>query len=80
MLLTSPRNSVAAQINLFDRLKCKVLLSPNPRPPAVTAIIAAHEVYVVEVPSVSDLLEKIHPHFPFEKNYHQALDQPLFAV
>lgn len=80
MFLTSPRNSVAAQVNLFDRLKCKVLLSPNPRPPSVTVIIAAHEIRLVEVPSVNELLEKIHPYFPYDNNYHEALNQPLFAV
>jgi hypothetical protein len=80
MFLTSPRNSVAAQINLFDISKYKIILSPDPRPAPVTAILAACEMRVVEVPSVDDLLNTSHPHFPFGKVYSQALKEPLFVI
>ena len=80
MFLTSPRNSVAAQINLFDKLNCRVILSPSPRPPPVTTILATHEIRVVEVPTVDDLLGKNHPHFLFDKTDSEALNEPLCAV
>jgi hypothetical protein len=80
MFLTSPRNSVAAQINLFGRLKCKTMLSPTPRPPPVTAILNAHDLRVLEVPSVDHLLDKQFPHFPIGKTFEEALSEPLFAM
>lgn len=80
MFLTSPRNSVAAQIELFKKLNCKWLLSPAPRPPPVTAILTAYEVRVLEVPSVRDLLETKHPLFPYDMHAAKMIDRPLFAV
>lgn len=58
MFLASPRNSVAAQINLLNRLKCKTVLSPSPRPPPVTAILDVHQLHVIDIPSVQELLGK----------------------
>ena len=80
MFLTSPRNSVTAQISLFDKIGCRTLLSPNPRPAPVKGISAAHKIIVAEVPSVDELLEKIHPYFPLQKSFHEALNEPLFIV
>ena len=80
MFLTSPRNSVAAQINLFNRLKCKVILSSYPRPPPVTTILAAHKLRMLEVPSVHDLIDKKHPHFAYEKPLPETHSEPIFAM
>ena len=80
MFLTSPRNSVAAQVNLFDRLKCKTILSPTPRPPSVNAVLASFQLRVVEVPSVDDLLGENHPPFPFTKSFIEARSEPVFAM
>ncbi len=80
MFLPSPRNSPAAQINLFDQLKCKTILHPRPCPPSVTEIIASHSFRTEEIPSVDDLLETHHQHFPFDKSYHEVMNDPLFAV
>ncbi|MCJ1263406.1 hypothetical protein MMC22_003276 [Lobaria immixta] len=64
MFLASPRDNVAAQINLLSRLKCKTMISPSPRPPPVTAILDAYELHSVlktltEV--FSDPLFIVHP-------------------
>ncbi len=80
MFLPSPRNSVTAQISLLDRVKCKTLLTPNPRPPAVAAILAAHEIRVVEVPDVDWILDKVHRAFPYGKIFAEALNEPFFTV
>lgn len=80
LFLTSPRNSIAAQIHLFDRLECTVLLSSNPRPPAVTAIASHRDFPVFEVPSVSYLLDTQHKHFAFEKTWPDARSEPLFVI
>lgn len=80
MFLPSPCNSVDAQSNLFDQLKCKTILHPRPCPPSVTEIIASHSFRTEEVPSVDDLLETHHLHFPFDKSYHEVMDDLLFVV
>ena len=80
LLLTSPRNSVAAHWDLFGRLKCKVLLSANPRPPAVTAIIDHQEIRVIEVPSVSFFLDTWHHHFEYDRTWPEAQSEPLFVI
>lgn len=80
LFLTSPRNSVAAQFNLFERLHCNTLLSSAPRPPAVTAITESQDFHVVEVPSVDYLLDTHHEHFPFTRTFDEALSDPFFVV
>ena len=80
MFLPSPRNSVVAQISLFDRVKCRKLLTPSPRPPAVTAILADHDIPLIEVPDVNWLLDTIHRPFSYDKNFLEALTEPFFTV
>ena len=80
MFLPSPRNSVTAQISLLERVKCRKLLTPNPRPPAVTSILAAHEIRVVEVPNVEWILDNTHQAFPYGKTFRKALTEPFFTV
>ncbi len=80
MFLPSPRNSVIAQISLFDRVKCRTLLTPSPQPPAVTAILADREIILVEVPDVNCLLDSVHRPFPYEKSFPKALTEPFFIV
>ncbi|KAL6717631.1 hypothetical protein ACLMJK_005546 [Lecanora helva] len=78
--VTSPRNSVAAQINLLNRLKCKVLLSAHPRPPAVKAVRKRQNIRVIEVPDVAFLLDTQHRHFPYKKSWPEAQAEPLFLI
>ena len=80
MFLTSPYNSVAAQIELFRKLTCKCLLSPDPRTLPVTAIPAACEVRVLQVPDIHDLFGTNNPHYPFDMNAEEMIDRPMFAV
>ncbi|KAF2446773.1 NRPS-like enzyme [Karstenula rhodostoma CBS 690.94] len=77
---TSPRNSVAAHGALFDKLQCKILLTPEPAPPATEHIISAHPIKHLHVPSVTDLLEKEYPHYTYNKTYAAARTDPLVVV
>lgn len=79
MLLTSPRNSIPAHVNLFNLLDCTVLLAPNPQPPMVSALTAAHKLHVAEVPDLHELLTKRHPHYPYTKTFDGASHEPLLA-
>ena len=80
LFLTSPRNSLAAHFALFEALSCRTLLSSDPRPSAVTAIGDHQGFHIVEVPSVSYLLDVQHHHFAFEKSWPEAQSEPLFVV
>ncbi|KAJ5613188.1 NRPS-like enzyme [Penicillium lagena] len=81
MFFTSPRNSIAAHASLLKRLNCKTLISPNPRPAPITAIVEAVDgVQVLEVASVDELLGEVFPHFPFEKTLATAAAEPLFVI
>ncbi|APA15728.1 hypothetical protein sscle_15g104980 [Sclerotinia sclerotiorum 1980 UF-70] len=81
IFLTSPRNSVAAQINLLERLKCTNVLSPTPCPPQITAILEANtKLRVLEVPTVDHLLDEKHRHFPYEKSFDEVKDEPFVIV
>lgn len=46
----------------------------------MTAILNAHDLRVLEVPSVDHLLDKQFPHFPIGKTFEEALSEPLFAM
>ncbi|KAJ0426802.1 acetyl-CoA synthetase-like protein [Aspergillus carlsbadensis] len=80
MFFTSPRNSVAAHSSLLTRLNCTKFLAPVPRPPPVTAILEAHTIDVLDVPSIDTLLDQDHPHFEFTKTYTEASGERLAVV
>lgn len=80
VLLTSPRNSLPAHINLFNLLKCRKLVTADPKPQAVTTIIASHEIELLDIPTVEALLAKVHPAYPYEKSFEQARTDPLVVL
>ncbi|KAE8133310.1 NRPS-like enzyme [Aspergillus pseudotamarii] len=80
MFLTSPRNSVVAHSSLFKRLNCTTLISPMPRPPAVTTILEACTLNVLDAPSVDELVSKEYSHFDFSKTYPEAAREILAVV
>ena len=55
-------------------------MTPSPRPPAVTAILADYEIPVIEVPDVNWLLDTVHRPFLYDKNFLKALGEPFFTV
>lgn len=53
---------------------------PEPKPPPVLALLAVHQLEVVPVPTVDDLLQPSHAHFPFESDFSETLSLPFFVV
>lgn len=80
MLFTSPRNSLAAHANLFNLLDCRVMVTPNPRPPGVSAIVEYSKLRMIEIPSVEGLLSERFPHFKYNKTFAQAQLEPLVCL
>lgn len=80
VLLASPRNSIPAHVNLFNLLDCKIMVTPNPRPQAVTAITSSHNIRVLEIPTLEELLSTEYPHYPYEKTFEDAQKEPLVVL
>ncbi|PHH73109.1 hypothetical protein CDD82_5653 [Ophiocordyceps australis] len=79
VLFSSPRNSVAAHLDLFSKLGCRVLVTTKPTPPAVQGILSACQIRLVYLPSVEELLEGGGEPFPFTKTWAEARNHG-FAV
>ena len=79
MLLTSPRNSIPAHVNLFNLLSCTTMVVPDPQPPMIPAILADCQLRVITVPSLDELLLQKHPHYPYNKSFEKARHEPLLA-
>ncbi len=81
LLLVSPRNTISDHISLFNTTDCKVLLTPPaPRSPLVTSLLEAHSFQIIDSPSLHELLDNKHPHYPFLKTFAEARKEPLVVV
>lgn len=80
MLLVSPRNSGAANQSLLEKLDCKTLITPVPRPPFIAAILKAHPLETVDIPSLETLLTTEYPHFMYDKSYPEAANDRLAVL
>ncbi|TGO45147.1 hypothetical protein BCON_0418g00100 [Botryotinia convoluta] len=82
-LLTSPRNSIRAQENLFAFAECKTLVTTSPQPAQLQPMIAALSsmgIRILELPELSELTEKPQRHFPFEKTFEAAQNEPFVVL
>lgn len=80
MLLVTPRNSIPAYTNLLKVTDCKLIAAAEPLLPVVDEILAIHPLRVIRVPSVEELLTIKYPHYPFEKTFEEARDEPLVVM
>lgn len=80
LFLPSPRNSIAAQIQLLKQLDCNCLLSSDPKPPAVTALATEYDIKVLEVPPVGDLLDHEHQAVSLPKELSIVQSDPFFVM
>uniref|UniRef100_A0A093XUV8 L-aminoadipate-semialdehyde dehydrogenase n=2 Tax=Talaromyces marneffei TaxID=37727 RepID=A0A093XUV8_TALMA len=82
--LPSPRNSKVAQLNLLSRLECTKLVTVEPQPPIISAVLEEGSFTVIHIPSVQDLLSgdenNATPDYPYEKSYEAAKDEPIFVL
>lgn len=79
--MTSPRNSPAAHRALFDRLQCRILITTDPMPPSTRVILdAVNPLKTLTVPSVEDLLAKIHPAYVLDKSFQEMRDDPFVVM
>ncbi|KAF2085480.1 acetyl-CoA synthetase-like protein [Saccharata proteae CBS 121410] len=79
ILFNAPRNSVEAQLYLFDQTDCKALLrGPKSQ---VQGILAARDIRCITTPSLDDLLgaENV-KHYPYTKTYEEAKNDPTIVL
>jgi acyl-coenzyme A synthetase/AMP-(fatty) acid ligase len=76
----SPRNSIPALVDMFARLGCTKLLSPDPKPPPVIALLERHAMVHCPVPTLEQLLDEEHEHFPYDKAHPDACHDPLWII
>lgn len=46
----------------------------------MTTIVASHEIEILEIPTVEELLAKVYPSYPYEKSFEQARTEPLVVL
>jgi acyl-coenzyme A synthetase/AMP-(fatty) acid ligase len=56
------------------------LLTPEPRPPTVATVLGIQSLNVLSVPSLAELLDITHEHFPYNKKFEDAKNEPLVAI
>lgn len=76
----SPTYSTLAQANLLKLVDCKTMLAPEARLPAVDAINESYEMRLYQIPTLGELLDEDHAHYPFTKTFEQARDEPLVVL
>ncbi|KAF2811145.1 acetyl-CoA synthetase-like protein [Mytilinidion resinicola] len=80
MLFPAPRYSAEAISALIVQLEGKIMLTPASHPPITNMILAKHEMEVYQVPELDELLDQVHPHYPYDKTFEEARAEPLVAV
>lgn len=80
IFLTSPRNSPAAHQALFERLECRVLVTPDPAPPPAAPVLKAVQPRHLHIPPVKDLLDNKSPPYRCTKSFEEARWDPLFIM
>lgn len=56
------------------------MLSPSPTPSTVEPILTAYPMKHFQVPSVIDLLDTVHPHYPYNKKFGTARLEPFVVM
>ena len=69
-----------AHKSLFEAAKCDILLTTDPKPPPVTALLTAHKMDVVIVPSLETLLDQEHAPFSYNKTYEDSHSDPIYVL
>ncbi|KAI1748685.1 putative NRPS-like enzyme [Xylaria castorea] len=81
LFLTSPRNSPVAHRKLFDTLKCRTLITPDPsHQPALAVLEAVQACQCLAIPSIDDLLQPPHRAYIMEKSLIESYSDTLFII
>jgi thioester reductase-like protein len=78
MLFLSPRNSLDGQINLLEKTQCNIFLHSKSHSSTIEPIFQARAMRTFVVPELSDVLLDTNraPHYPYDKTFEEAQDEP----
>ena len=81
ILSVSPQNTPHDHVSLFEATKCKTLLTLKPPySPVAASIQQALSPRTIHIPSIFFLLDNDYDHYPYQKNFEAARDEPLIVV
>ncbi|KAI1812806.1 putative NRPS-like enzyme [Poronia punctata] len=81
LFVTSPRNSPDGHRALFDRLRCRTLLTPDPIPPAARLVVdAVSPSRHLAVPSIEDLLTRRYEHYDLDRSFQEIRQSPFVIM
>ncbi|CAG8974364.1 hypothetical protein HYALB_00011296, partial [Hymenoscyphus albidus] len=80
LFLSSPRNSSTAHYYLFDSLGCETLIVTDSISPMFAGAISSHDLNVLQVPGIHELLDAQTRPYPYNKTWEEAKDDPLLAL
>ncbi|KAH8799324.1 hypothetical protein F5884DRAFT_758350 [Xylogone sp. PMI_703] len=81
IFVPSPRNHIAAHLDLFENLDCKTIIAANPRPLIVSEIVSSTAptipLRVLDAPTLEELLGAKHGEYPYAKSFEEARHDPF---
>lgn len=81
MLFLSPRNNPEANVHLLESLQCTKILSTQPSPPGLDAIVKRRPVRMISVPGIHEWFEGPPATLrPFNKTFGQMRHKPFVIV
>lgn len=82
ILFPSLRNTVDAQLSLFEKLNCKVLITcPSLAQPLKSLLSAPRKFRKVQAPSLDDLLaEEPVPHYSYDQTFESTSNKPFLFM
>ena len=80
MVFPSSTYGTAGLVGLLDCLDCKIVLTASRQLPIISRLLKESHLTVNEIPSLTELLDRGYPHFPFDKTFQAARSEPLVVV
>ena len=79
ILFPSLRNTVDAQLSLFEKLSCKVLVTcPSLAQPLKPLLSTPSKIRKIQAPTLDEFLsEEPVPHYSYDKTFENVSDKPL---
>ena len=80
-LLASPRNSLAAHLDLLENTQCHVLMTAESLPPLAREVLSQRPMVHVIVPELERWLDaRTVDSYPYAKTFEQARYEPFVVV
>lgn len=80
-LFTSPRNSVEGHVNLLKKTNCKTMVTTNPPPHFLDALLASHSMRIIHIASQDELLAPVgFTPYPYNKSFEEARNDPFITL